>query len=429
MSTAARPWQHWARWVALEGLIGLALPLAIGLSQVHVWRAGPGLVYAWAADEMRAGRFGPRLYDDAYAMQAVAAYSHGQARDILSPTPPTMFAFIIPFQWLPSSVAGVVWLGLDLLAPWLAVWLTLKAVKAPGLALAGVCAALLFMSMPLWENNARGQVLHWQMLLGALALLALAGHGRREALAGTSLGCLFLLKLAGWPVWLLLALRARWRALAAVAVTAAALVLLSLPWVKLETWLYYAFTVLPHWMQAPVAAVPAYQTVGGFWQHLLRFDVSTNPAPLADQPRLAAALSIGSSLALLGLTLWGLRRAPLLLAVSAGLVLTVVLAPIAEQYHYLTAAPALIVAGVEWYRQSRRWSLGALLALAAGLMYWPLAYKDPRLGAGWLAVLAYPRLWGGLLLWGGLCGLARGVAEPAQPYAALTRGGQAVPPS
>src|SRR5438093_5998176 len=98
-------------------------------------------------------------------------------------------------------------------------------------------------------------------------------------------------------------------------------------------------------MQAPIAAVPAYQTVAGFWQHLLRFDPSTNPAPVADRPRVAAALSLISTVALLGLTLVGLRRAPLLLAVSAGLVLTVVLAPIAEEYHYLTAAPALIVAG------------------------------------------------------------------------------------
>ncbi len=408
----------------MDGLIGLALPLAIGLTQFSVWRAGPGLVYAWAADEMRAGRFGPQMYDDAYALQAVAAYSHGQSRDILSPTPPTMFAFIVPFQWLPASVGRLVWLSVDLLAPWLAVWLTLRALKVPGLALAGVCTALLFMSMPIWENNARGQVLHWQMLLCALALLALARG--QEALAGAGLGLVFLLKLAGWPVWLVLAVRARWRALTAVAATATALVLLSLPWVRLDTWLYYAGTVLPRWVQAPVAAVPAYQTVAGFWQHLLRFDPVTNPAPVADRPWLAAGLSIASSLALLGLTLWGLRRAPLLLAASAGLVLTVVLAPIAEQYHYLTAAPALIVAGVEWYRQGRQWSLGALLALAAGLMYWPLAYKDARLGAGWLAVLAYPRLWGGLLLWGGLYGLARELPAPVEPNALPE---QAVSPS
>jgi len=424
MNTSPRPWRSWARRVVLDGLIGLALPLVIGLSQIPVWRAGPGLVYAWAADELRAGRFRPQLYDDAYALQAVAAYSHGQSRDILSPTPPTMFAFIIPFQWLPLSVAGTVWLGLDLLAPWLALWLTLKAMRVPGLALAGAGATLLFMSMPLWENNARGQVLHWQMLLCGGLLLALARG--RELAAGASLGVVFLLKLAGWPVWLMLGLRGHWRALAAVAVTALGLVLLSLPWVKPETWWYYLLTVVPHWMQAPVAAIPAYQTVGGFWQHLLRFDASTNPAPLADRPRLAAALTIASSLALLGLTLWRLRRAPLVLAASAALVLTVVLAPIAEQYHYLTVAPALVVAGVVWWRQGRPWSLGALLALAAGLMYWPLAYKDPRLGAGWLALLAYPRLWGGLLLWASLCGLARVGAEQVQPAAAPAPGREAV---
>jgi hypothetical protein len=255
------------------------------------------------------------------------------------------------------------------------------------------------------------------MLLGGLVLYALArGH---DALAGASLGLVFLLKLAGWPLWGVLALRARWRVLVWVASASAAVVLLSLPWVKLDTWQYYLLSVLPRWLQAPIAAVPAYQTVGGFWQHVLRFDPSLNPAPIADRPRLAAALTIACTLVLLGLTLIGLRRAPLLLAVCAGLVLTVVLAPIAEQYHYLTAAPALIVGGVEWHRLGRRVPLGVLLVLAGLLMFWPLPYKDPRLAAGWLAVLAYPRLWGGLLLWVGLYGLARGLPEPARKLAVV----------
>ena len=94
-----------------------------------------------------------------------------------------MFAFIVPFQWLPPAAAGALWLALDLLAPWLALWLTFKALRVPGLALPGVGAALLFMSMPLWENNAR-EILHWQMLLCAGLLLAVArsppGVGGRQ---------------------------------------------------------------------------------------------------------------------------------------------------------------------------------------------------------------------------------------------------------
>ena len=81
------------------------------------------------------------------------------------------------------------------------------------------------------------------------------------------------------------------------------------------------------------------------------------------------------------------------------------------------AALALIVAAAEWRRQmpwqGHRPALGALLLLAGVLMFWRLSYKDPRLAAGWLAVLAYPRLWGGLLLWGGLYALGRSVPEPA----------------
>ena len=410
MTWPAEP-NRWRRW-ALNGLIGLALPLAVGLSQVHLWRPGPAVVYDWAADELRAGRFGPQLYDDPYALAAVADYTHGAARDILSPTPPTLALFIVPVQWLPEPVVPVFWLGLDILAPMAAVWLTLRAVDLLSWPLAGACASLVLLSGPLWENNLRGQVLHWQMLACGLALYGLARG--RAALAGDSLGVMFLLKLAGWPAWLVLALRSRWRVLAWLGGAAAAVVLASLPWIKVDTWQYYLASDLPRWMQTTIAAVPAYQTVGGFWQHLFRLDPTLNPAPVANQPLLADILNSVSSLALLGLTLWGLRRAPLLLAVSAALVLTVVLAPIAEQYHYLIAALALIVAAAEWHRQGHRSALGVLLLLAGLLMFWRLSYKDPRLAAGWLAVLAYPRLWGGLLLWGGLYALGRSAPEPAR---------------
>jgi len=397
---AARPWRRWL----LDGLVGLALPLLVGLSQAHLWRPAPAAVYNWAADEMLAGRFGPRLYDDSYALQATLGYNHGQGQDILSPTPPILVFFIAPARWLPEGVLRVLWLGLDIAVPFLAVWLTFRAVSLPSLALAGACTALLLLSGPLWENNLRGQVLHWQMLLCALALYSLARG--RQGLAGASLGFMFLLKLAGWPVWLMLAQRRHWRALAAIGLSAAALAAVSLPWVRLDTWLFYLTSVLPRWAQTPIAVVPAYQTVAGFWQHLLRYDATFNPAPLLNLPWLATALSIVSTLALLGLTLFGMRRAPLLLAAGAGLILTVLLAPIAEQYHYLTAAPALIVAAVEWHRHGHRPALGLLLLASAWLMFWPINYKDPRLAAGWLALLAYPRLWGGLLLWGGGLALA-----------------------
>jgi hypothetical protein len=414
MSAPARPAVP-RRWM-LDVFLGLALPLAIGLSQLSVWRSGPAIVYVWAAGEMQAGRFRPQLYDDAYALQAVADFTHGQARDILSPTPPTMFVLMLPFVWLPAPLSAGLWLALDMFTPLLAAWLALRAMDVSSLALAGVCAALVLMSMPLWENSARGQVLHWQMLLAALVLYALARG--RAALAGAGLGLIAVLKLAGWPVWGLLALRGRWQALGWVALTGAAVALLSLPLVHLDTWLYYLFTVLPHWLQAPVAVVPAYQTVAGFWQHLLRFDPSLNPAPLANRPRLAAALSLSSTLALLGITFYGLRRASLLLAAGAALVLTVILAPIAEEYHYLTLVPVLIIASVAWVRSGHRFALGLLLFLSAVLMFWPLPYKDPRLAAGWRALLAYPRLWGGLLLWGGLYALAR-LPGPARRWVAV----------
>jgi hypothetical protein len=79
-------------------------------------------------------------------------------------------------------------------------------------------------------------------------------------------------------------------------------------------------------------------------------------------------------------------------------VLSAILSPQAEQYHFLILTVAFAVAVSMWPRWSRRSQAG--LALATVLVYAALPYKDPRLWPGAIAVLAYPRLYGALIVWG-----------------------------
>ena len=81
--------------------------------------------------------------------------------------------------------------------------------------------------------------------------------------------------------------------------------------------------------------------------------------------------------------------------------LGIVLQPAAEQYAYVTAFVPFVVATREWLRRPTS-AGGICLAAAALLVYAPLPYKNPRLWQGTIALLAYPRLFGGLLLWGTL---------------------------
>jgi hypothetical protein len=55
----------------------------------------------------------------------------------------------------------------------------------------------------------------------------------------------------------------------------------------------------------------------------------------------------------------------------------------------------------------------AWLTATLFLIGWPLPYTAPELARGWLALLAYPRLYGGWALW--LWFMRRMTSERSQP--------------
>jgi hypothetical protein len=73
--------------------------------------------------------------------------------------------------------------------------------------------------------------------------------------------------------------------------------------------------------------------------------------------------------------------------------LELLLGPQAEGYHYVLAALPAIVAWEAGSRPAR-----ALVLLALPLLLLDLNYHSPELSGGWRSLLAYPRVWGAVLL-------------------------------
>jgi hypothetical protein len=162
---------------------------------------------------------------------------------------------------------------------------------------------------------------------------------------------------------------------------------------------------------------------------------------------LAQTLTWVITLASLGLTLWlGRNRASTPLLFAALLPLSVVLLPVAEEHHLvillislfillddlkfsqLRFAPAGLINPAEDDGLANLPSTGStvkrnpteakadlpkisalrtflsrellLLGLAILLLMAPIPYEQPEWSAGWLALLAYPRLYGAWLVWG-----------------------------
>jgi hypothetical protein len=350
-------------------------------------------VVVWAADQMAMGTFGPHVYDDPGVIAAV--------RDILSPSPPTMPLVALPL--LPLAVDGraAMWTAANVAALLAAAWLVLRRLPhlrtRPLLVSAGLVAFIL--SAPFAVNVGRGQL--YLLMLLFLALVFAFPNGR----GGLGLALTFALKVAGWPVWLVLAVRREWPTLAwAVGLIAVGFVV-TLPLVSVDTWLHYWTVVVPGWAARPEAGVTAFQTVAGSFQHLFRRDPTWNPEPLADAPLVAAALTAMVAVLIIAGTLLAARRGSREESVSAAVLAIPLLSPVAEQYHYLVALIPLAV-GLDAWSAARDARYAAVLLAAAWLLLWPLPFLNPALAGGPISVLAYPRLAGALLLWGLIVGRA-----------------------
>jgi hypothetical protein len=372
------------------------------------------------------------VYEDAWFASQLAQVNPPGVYDIFFYNPPTMSLIMLPLIGFAPLLARLIWTLLSVALLLGGLLLLARGLALPAnWGLRAMPLALLY--APVTENLQAGQVYLLLFFLCCLVFWGLAqsddrritkDDGRmtnvihfrpeRVMIAGLALALMLALKIAGSWLWPLLLIAGRWRALAWAGLFALAVVLASLPLIGLSAWQNF-LVLLPNAATDPRRTVTAYQTVTSLFGHLLDYDARWNPAPLADAPWAARALTLGTTLAALVASAYWVRRAkhnwPLGIALCMALVVTN--APFAEGYHYtLTLAPLLVAAWWAWRAQVSWWAW-AVLALAALLLGAPLPYKAAELQAGWRALAAYPRVYGAYVLWGWLgWALADSGAQP-----------------
>ena len=146
-----------------------------------------------------------------------------------------------------------------------------------------------------------GQVNIVQLFLFLFALRSL--QGGREVAGGVALGIAIAIKFIGWPLLLLLALRRRWMALAAAAVTLAAANLLAVAVLGWSVVVEYFLRVGPGVMALYRAHIHNWSLWGVAWRLLdgtgSPVNIGVSAAPLISAPQLA----LPASLALVGAVL------------------------------------------------------------------------------------------------------------------------------
>jgi len=407
--TPRRPWPWFP---VLAGVLALATwadfvvrSLVPSLNQAH-W---PGY---WAAARLALEGRTEVLYEEAETFGR-AAVGLGSVPDIFNTNAPITLLPLLPFGLLAESSARASWLLLSMASLALA-WGALLLALRLSLAAALSVTAMLPLFQPLRENLTNGQAYLLVFAVLAAGTVWAGSEPRMSRLAGIAVGAVGIVKLYYGGVLLLVAAASRqWRVVVAagVVIAIAALVTLGLWGPGLwADWLAGAMA----WRTRPETAVTAFQTINGLLSHLLRFDPRWNPGPVIDQAGWIDPLWAAAALVIGGVTvavLWrasaawnsatGARRfGPFALGVLTALLLS----PIAEDYHFVLAVLPIVVAGTILATDNRP-SSGAwgLFVLAVVLLGAPWRFNVPV--EGWAAVLHYPRVYGGLILWGLLASL------------------------
>jgi glycosyl transferase family 87 len=381
-------------WIA----VALALFLLVRHAASGALRRSHGFVAYYTVSRLvREGvDISPSYADDHWFQAQMDRFQRGVSD--VNYNPPTTALLVFPLADLPYRQARVAWTLLSLAGVLLACGLIAYFARLPR-ALVPFVLLLVLACQPLYANFSFGQGYAAMFLL---LVVAWFGHSRnRAALLGSSLGLLLVLKLAGMFLVPLLLIQMRWRALAWTGLVAGGLVLGTLPWLGLRAWLAYV-PYMAHVNADRSRAVAAYQNLTGFFRHFTTSDSTWNPAPLVDWPVAGNAVAWLAAAGVLAVSLaCAARSAPQSSEVLFGAfaLLGVILSPLSLDYHYVLALPAMIILG-RWAYSQRSRSAWLVLLLATLMIAWDLPYRSPRVSAGVWALLAYPKLYGALMLWG-----------------------------
>ncbi len=345
------------------------------------------------------GELGPAAYDDTWFTKYVQRLTATGVIEVFRPNPPPMALIAIPVVWFGPLEARAMWLTASLAALAVASSALLRSGQRC-LAPFPVAATLILLLNPaVFANLRTGQV--YLFLFATFTAVALALIRGRDALAGVLLGLALALKTSGLPLMLLLVVGRRFRAVVAALVVWTAVTLVVTPFVDLEMWRRYPAEVWD-FLQRPAAMSTGYQATQSLFRRLCIADPQWNPSPAGDcagvaqvAPALITAIAV---LLTLVLSWWATAE----LWIAAGVCLSVLVFPVAQEEHFaLLGLPLvlLIRAGGSNSTARARVPLWGWLAFAA-LFLIPLESTAFRFTDGWSVLAAYPRVYAAWLLWG-----------------------------
>lgn len=380
----------------------LLLNFSLQIPAYSAQRRGEFVSYLVSSQAIAAGHGAAHFYDDDLFHKEIADLGY-EERDIFYPNPPTTALLFLPLSDLDFQTARRAWVILSLLFLTLAVSLQFKELKLAG-TWSLIALTVVLISQPLRADLRHGQIYTFMLLLATLTWVGFRRN--RQIVAGIAFAGLIATKLFALPLYLLFLLRRHWKAIWVSLISMAVIVLASLPLLTPEAWMQ--FLRIPQRMlyNTNLYAVTAYQSLQSLIRHLFTFDPFWNAQPILNSPPVATILIWASYLLIISLTMYAMHVSKDVdLSFAAFITLSVFLSPFSQDYAYtVLLLPIVILIAYLREKPSTRLILIAMMGIL--LFASNLPFKSPRLTPGFWALLAYPKLYAGVIIWSLLIWLA-----------------------
>lgn len=334
------------------------------------------------------------FYDDDYFSRQVEKFVPGIYEIYLVNLPTTSF-LLLPFASLEYQTARMLWILFNLILFSLTLVFIIMQMKFDDIWFP-IFLILIFSFQPLYENIVSAQA---YIFIFCLLIFVFFGYiFQKFKLPGILLGLVLILKSAGTFLFLFFLINKRWQLVIFTILTFISLFLVSLPLLGLDSLLSYANKLLDY-SSNPSLSVTAYQSVHSFFHHLFIFDDKWNPYPLLNLPLLAKVFTLIVSLMIVYISFrFVIRSKNLSLGFAIFIIIGLILNPASIDYHYVLILIPLFVL-LDYLRKNPSTSNWIIYLTSFLLIALDLPYTSSKIASGFLALLAYPKLYGAFSLW------------------------------
>ncbi len=368
----------------------------------YTWLKSPVLTHGFASYYTSArmlidGSDMTRAYDTTYYFAKMQSYGFGNVKD-LSNLPTGSFIMLPLYKFEPVT-AKIIWNILGIIFLFISILLLFRAFGIPLYSNQGLLLILItLLFYPFYYNIAFGQA---YALLVLLASVSIYGFKKDNVLlTAIPIALIIILKGYGfYPLAALLLTKKPKIFILTIGLTTA-IFLLTLPLYGLSAWqMYYTkfYSVVAYGEHSSNAA---YQTIGSLLGHLFSYNSTVNTNALLSIPKLYIYYFTQiTGLVVLFFLSNKFTREKYLIFFVMSFALNVVFSPAAEDYHSLFYLPLIFLSGSILFKDINFRSPQIYeFALALLLMMLPLPFRQLEDSAFPWYILAYPRLYGALIL-------------------------------